>query len=109
MSYRWFVQEVADRAGVSHAEADRAVTETLRALGRRLADVDARAVAAQLPPSLADPFMSHALRRRPADPTSLTANADTRLVRCACRLLAESLDEQARAHLRMQPLTSLFV
>jgi hypothetical protein len=29
-------------------------------------------------------------------------------VRAVCRLLAETLDEQARAHLRMQPLTALF-
>lgn len=111
MSYRWFVLEVARRAGVSNVElAELAVTETLRALGQRLCDIDARAVAAQLPPSLADPFMSAVLQAPSDKPTAatLSTDADMRIVRCACRLLAEMLDEQARAHLRMQPLTALF-
>jgi uncharacterized protein (DUF2267 family) len=110
MSYRWFVQEVARRAGVSYGDAERAVTETLRALGQRLADIDARAVAAQLPPSLADAFMSAVEQASPEEAeAALTEAADRRLVRGACRLLAELLDEQARAHLRMQPLQALFV
>ena len=62
MSYRWFVREVARRAEISDLDVvDQTVTRTLRALGQRLCDIDARAVAAQLPPSLADPFMSAAL------------------------------------------------
>lgn len=108
MSYRWFVLEVARRADIADvALAEIGVTETLRALGQRLCDIDARAVAAQLPPSLADPFMS-AVRQRETPATTLSTDADMRIVRCACRLLAEMLDEQARAHLRMQPLTALF-
>ena len=109
MSYRSFVREVARRAHHADlAETERAVLATLRALSRRLADVDARAVAAQLPPSLADVFMSTS-RADVARPELDVGDVDPRLVRCACRLLAESLDEQARAHLRMQPLIALFV
>jgi hypothetical protein len=84
------------------------VTDVLRALGGRLCDIDAKAVAAQLPPSLADPFLAAALHVRDVDGCSLGTDADERIVRVACRLLAEMLDEQARAHLRMQPLTALF-
>ena len=110
MSYRWFVREVARRAEISDlAVVEQSVTDTLAALGQRLCDIDARAVAAQLPPSLADPFLSAVLSDRCTDRESaLTTGADRRIVRAACRLLAETLDEQARAHLRMQPLTSLF-
>lgn len=109
MSYRWFVTEVARRAEVTDLDfVERSVTDILRALGARLCDIDARAVAAQLPPSLADPFLAAAFADRMTDGNALGTNADGRIVRAACRLLAEMLDEQARAHLRMQPLTALF-
>ncbi len=110
MSYRSFVCEVARRAETPDLTVvEQTVTNTLRALGRRLCDIDARAVAEQLPPSLADTFLSAVLSDRDADVVStLSSRVDSRIVRAACRLLAEMLDEQARAHLRMQPLTALF-
>lgn len=109
MSYRSFVREVARRAEVSDlTRVEQSVTDTLAALGQRLCDIDAQAVAAQLPPSLADPFLSAVLGDRGRAADISTAGDDGRLVRATCRLLAEMLDEQARAHLRMQPLTALF-
>ena len=111
MSYRTlFVEEVARRAEADIAIADRAVIEVLTALGERLRDVDAQAVATQLPASLAGPFLTAARRAAPPEPSfeRRIARTDPRLVRAVCRLLAERLDEQARAHLRMQPLISLF-
>ncbi len=112
MSYCCFVREVARRAENSNLDdVEQSVTRTLAALGQRLCDIDARAVAAQLPPSLAEPFLSASFSHflGDQDPASaLSTSADLRNVRAACRLLAEMLDEQARAHLRMQPLTALF-
>ncbi len=112
MSYRWFVQEVARRAELTDMEAaERAVVETLRGLGWRLSELDARAVASQLPPSLADVFLSAGKSAPELERATavLSQRANDRAVRAACRLLAETLDEQARAQLRMQPLTALFV
>src|SRR5690606_41983772 len=108
MSYRSFVREVARRAEVSDlALVELSVTDTLAALGQRLCDIDAQAVAAQLPPSLADPHLSAVLedRGRTAD---LTTAGDGRLGRATCRLLSEVVRGEARAHLRMQPLNALF-
>lgn len=116
MSYRAFVHEIARRTDVADiTEVEHVVLATLIALGERLRDVDARAVASQLPASLAAPILA-ARHTRDAiiertDVESFErriAPTNPRLVRAVCRLLAESLDEQARAHLRMQPLTALF-
>src|SRR5262245_1447578 len=100
MNYERFVNEVAERAG----SADRTVTEraivlTIRALGRRLRTVDARAVARELP----NPLGSVLLESSGGEECDLADfqrrienGAPPALVRAACRVLVESLDEQAR-------------
>jgi uncharacterized protein (DUF2267 family) len=112
MTYEAFVDEVARRAEMSHRdETERTVMLVLGALAGRLRPVDARAVAARLPPALSQVFRSCASAADPADRRWFErqlGSADERAVRAACRLLAETLDEQARAHLRMQPLAELF-
>lgn len=112
MNYDTFVREVAERAGIpDRTEAERAVMATIEALGRRLREVDARAVANELPTPLANVL----LRSSRGDECSLAdfernlANrAPAPLIRAACQVLAESLDEQGRTQLRIQPLTRLF-
>src|SRR5262245_42942239 len=59
VSYRAFVSEVAQRAGAQNmTEVEQTVLATLMALGERLRDVDARAVAEHLPISLGAPILS---------------------------------------------------
>ncbi len=108
---RGFVEEVVARTGAQDREAvARTVAATLAVLGRRLRPVDARAVAARLDASLA----AHLLESAHADleaaevlrRLSLAGDAG-RIARATCRLLAESLDEQARAQLRMHDLRPL--
>ncbi len=116
MSYRHFVQQVRDKSGLEGDQIERAIAGTLSVLGDRLRSVDAAAVARKLPPELArhlrgrregdvldqrpDTFLSELCRKSGVSPEQM---------RAICRVLAETLDEQARAQLRMQPLSSLFV
>jgi uncharacterized protein (DUF2267 family) len=111
VTYDDWVSEVAARAGAAdRGAAEHAVAATLDALGRRLRPVDARAVANALPARLGAAL----LRSSSGDHGDLDdfqrrlGGVPACLVRAVCRVLAESLDEQARAQLRMQPLTRLF-
>lgn len=121
MNAKGFVEEVAVRVGAEDHEAvARMVAVTLSVLGQRLRPVDARAVAARLPESLAVHLLeSHASGER--SPSSLgwgpeevlrrlgaNDSDDSRMARTVCRVLAEALDEQARAQLRMQDIKPLF-
>ena len=117
MSYEKFVDEVHVRAGtISRQAAERTIAATLQVLGERMSPADAEAVRSQLPQPLAthlqgevvpgdydvDTFLARVrelVRREGAEEHS----------RAVCQLLAEMLDEQARAHLRMQPLSQLFI
>jgi uncharacterized protein (DUF2267 family) len=111
MTYEAFVDEVARRAGVNRQDAEHTVMIVFGALAGRLNKVDAHAVAARLPSTLSQVFCSCASAADPADRRwfeSRLGATNQRVVRAACRLLAETLDEQARAHLRMQPLAALF-
>jgi uncharacterized protein (DUF2267 family) len=121
MSYERFVEEVQHRSGFAHPSvARRAICATLAVLGERLRDVDRRAVAEQLPVELAaaitesaaapctlpvdadlDAFMRHL-------EVHSSAKIDVAQLRAVCQVLAETLDEQARAQLRIQPLNQLF-
>ncbi len=107
-----FVRTVAQRCGVPADERlATTVITILGALARRLRAVDARAVAGQLPAVLAaafDAHHSHDLHDDAALAAALLAGHPQRQVRAVCQLLAESLDEQARAHLRIQPIAALF-
>jgi uncharacterized protein (DUF2267 family) len=114
MSDKHFVEQVAARAGTDdHDLVARAVAATLALLGQRLRPVDARAVASRLPSSLA----LHLLEQGYAGEIDcdemlarLGAVDDTSVpvARAVCRVLAETLDEQARAQLRIQPIRPLF-
>jgi uncharacterized protein (DUF2267 family) len=111
MSYQGFVLEVAERLGWSERDAEHAVATVLEVLGQRLRDVDAEAVAAQLPGELGRRLVAaryeggfdvSEFQRR------ISVDDPLRASRAVCQVLAETLDEQGRAQLRMQPLSSLF-
>jgi uncharacterized protein (DUF2267 family) len=119
LSYRGFVSEVAAELGASEHDAARAIKATLFALGVRLPPSDAAALASRLPSELGCELLS-------CSPAEVSARCDDlrefereivesshgtvelRHCRAVCQVLAAHLDEQARSHLRMQPLTSLF-
>jgi hypothetical protein len=116
VSYSRFIDEVAALCGpIDRATLEKVVVATVRVLGMRLRTVDAEAVAEQLPPNLAEhvraePFHSECCDREFEE---LVADRSSQLatpvaLRVVCRLLAERLNEQARAQLRMQRLSSLF-
>lgn len=99
------------------ARLERAIAATLEALGERLRTPDAEAVARKLPPELGRHLVGGADRpaalEQPADAVvshvCAEAGVATEELRAICRVLAETLDEQGRAQLRMQPLSALFV
>jgi len=121
MSYQRFIDEVQHRAGLSHREvAAKTIRATLVVLGERLREVDRRAIADQLPAELAAAMndsgdTSYGL---PVDADlqtfidrlthHTTARVEVDQLRAVCQVLAETLNEQARAHLRIQPLNQLF-
>lgn len=118
MSYRHFVEQVRDQSGTDDsARIERAIQSTLEVLGERLAHPDARAVAKKLPPELGSHLCAKAHAGAPIAPRPKTtvrevcdeAGVATTELRAICRVLAETLDEQGRAQLRMQPLSALFV
>ena len=110
-----FIAAVAERSGCHDGDRLSAtVVSILGSLAQRLRPIDAREVAKQLPAALAPAFAT-----RVYDDASATAPTELRPgvmqsghpeahVRAVCQVLAESLDEQARAHLRIQPLVTLF-
>lgn len=105
-----FVRDVAERAGLDQETATRVVHATLTVLGRRLRPVDAEAVAKRLPPELAAALLDQPYQGE-CGPEGFLLDAtvaDERAPRAVLRLLAERLDEQARAHLRMMNLRRLF-
>ena len=122
MSYQTFINEVQQRSGLEHPSATRkAIWATLTVLGERLREVDRRAIAAQLPAELApaltdsnttnsdlpvdanlDAFIQHLKRHT-------TTKLEVDQLRAVCQVLAETLNEQARTHLRIQPLNQLFL
>jgi len=116
VNYTRFIDEVAALCGsIDRATLEKVVAATVRVLGMRLRTVDAEAVAEQLPANLAEhvkaePFHSECCDREFEE---LVADRSSQLatpvaVRAVCRLLAERLNEQARAQLRMQRISSLF-
>ncbi len=116
MEYRHFVEEVRNKSGLQGEQIERALAATLSVLGERLRSVDARAVAQRLPPELG----RHLRGRRGAAACDERPDAfvhqlcektgvGVEQMRAICRVLAASLDEQGRAQLRIQPLSSLFV
>jgi uncharacterized protein (DUF2267 family) len=116
VEYRHFVEQVRNKSGLEGEQIERALAATLSVLGDRLRTVDARAVAQRLPPELA----RHLTGRREATVRDERPDAfvhqlcertgvGVEQMRAICRVLAESLDEQGRAQLRIQPLSSLFV
>jgi len=119
VSYRNFVEQVRNKAGLNNGEQiERAIAGTLEVLGERLRDVDAAAVARKLPPELACHLRGRlqpaddALGQRPEvflSELCEKSGVGPEQMRAICRVLAETLDEQGRAQLRMQPLSSLFV
>ncbi len=105
-----FVHDVAERAGLDHETASRVVHATLTVLGRRLRAVDAEAVAKRLPPELGAALLDQPYEGE-CGPEGFLRDApvsDERGLRAVLRLLAERLDEQARAHLRVMNLRRLF-
>ncbi len=116
MSYHHFVEQVRTATGSSDAaRIERAIAATLEVLGERLRTVDAAAVARQLPPELGQFLRGTSELPRSASPHELVqqlcgeAGFAREELRAVCRVLAQTLDEQGRAQLRMQPLASLFV
>jgi uncharacterized protein (DUF2267 family) len=121
VSYQQFVEAVRARTGLESPQVvEGAIAATLAVLGERLRRVDARAVAAELPEPLAQSLLS--AQPAPGEEESIDADelvarvsdrmgapAAARAALATCRVLAERLDEQARTHLRMQPLSPLFV
>jgi uncharacterized protein (DUF2267 family) len=108
--YERFVEEVIERAGsAAREDAEHAIAATLEILGGRLRDVDAEAVATRLPQPLATMLLraqtSSGVTRGSDNPST---TVDMALTRAVCRVLAQTLDEQGRTHLRMQPLSALF-
>lgn len=121
MSYQRFIDKVQQRAGLTHRDlAHTTVVATLVVLGERLREVDRRAIADQLPAELAEAM------NNPGDTTyeipvaadletfidrlahHTTARVKVEQLRAVCQVLAETLNEQARTHLRIQPLNRLF-
>lgn len=107
MTQQSFITQVADRADLEPESAQRAVEETLAILGRRLRRVDAEAVAARLPDDLAEVLLRDA--GDPPSSPSTTEPRDRRVFQTVCRVLTESLDEQARTQLRVHDLRPLMV
>lgn len=118
MSYRLFVEQVQSRSGSSDAlRVERAIAATLELLGQHLRTPDARAVAQKLPPELAchlrgsDEVMEDGIDLRLTELTRICSDEGVASgeLRAVCRVLAETLDEQGRAQLRLLPLgTRLF-
>jgi len=119
VSYRHFVEQVQTNSGINDpARVERAIAATLEVLGERLRTPDARAVADKLPPELACHLTATVHARQQGEGAAPTDVALSRIcsqkgvaaeeLRAVCRVLAETLDEQGRAQLRMQPLTALF-
>ena len=120
MNYDTFVEAVTERARFKkQTAAHELITSTLTLLGGRLRGVDRRAIAAQLPSELARALVSDNMDH----PAPMAADLDTFInelnartaqpvdidqLRGVCQVLAEALDEQARSHLRIQPLNPLF-
>jgi uncharacterized protein (DUF2267 family) len=118
VSYRDFVEQVRTKSGSNDpAHLERAIAATIEALGERLRAPDAEAVARKLPPELARHLKPSRERTVAAEHapdavvSQVCSEAGVRAeeLRAICRVLAETLDEQGRAQLRMQPLSSLFV
>ncbi len=121
MNYQRFIDEVQQRSGLTHREvAHKTIVATLVVLGERLREVDRRAIADQLPAELAaamndsvdtsyEPPVDADLQTfidRLAHHTTTRVRIDQ--LRAVCQVLAETLNEQARTHLRIQPLNQLF-
>ncbi len=116
--YQEFVNDVAKRSGLERREdVEEAIRSTLAVLAERIRPIDARAVAAQLPPELAGELTSQV--RASEDELELTTplrlldricertGLNERQATIVFRMLAEALDEQARTQLRMHPLGAL--
>ena len=113
MSYEDYVSQGAERMGCRYSDAERAVATVIEVLGQRLSKADAAVVGAQLPKAIGEQLVSaqyeggfdlFEFERR----VSAVDCERLRTSRAVCQLVAETLDEQGRAQLRMQPLSSLF-
>jgi uncharacterized protein (DUF2267 family) len=107
-----FIETVAAQLGQARsADLERQVLVVLSLVGARLPEADAKAVAARLPRRLGRALTAG--DRGPEDVRSLrTALAERsvseRVCRATCQVLAVAVGEQGRAHLRVQPLGTMF-
>jgi uncharacterized protein (DUF2267 family) len=100
---------VAERAGIEPEAAATVVEATLTALAERLLDLDARALAARLPPSWASllarggsgDFDPDGLYTRVRLKTGLTPGQALERAQVVCQVLALALDETGRKHLAL--------
>lgn len=108
-SYASIVHAVAERARLDEETAARALHATLAIVGRRLRRVDAEVVASRLPPELGAALLDQPYEGACSAEEMLQRSevSDERLSNTIIRVLAERLDEQARAQLRVMNLRKL--
>lgn len=108
-----FIARVADRMRTRRsADLDRQVRVVLALLGARLERADVSAVAAQLAPDTAQALTAHPDAPKAVELQAFVAAVSARHVtdrtaRATCLVLAETLNEQGRCHLRLAPLQQL--
>lgn len=109
-----FVCEVAQRGDLPIAEAPRVVNSVVRLIGARLPEADAREVARRLPEPIGERLCAASANHESTELRGRLVEAgrreglSERQLRATCQVVAETVDEQARAALRMQPEIDVF-
>ena len=107
MDAAWVIKEVCGRSGVDATEAERVIVATLESLAERLLDIDAKAIAARLPPVWAQhlarggnqEFDIDGLYTRVSERTGLWLEEALELTQVVCQAFSGALDSIGRQHL----------
>ena len=111
MTYKSFIERVRERTGCESREAaELAIAATVEVVGQRLINMDKRFVASQLPKSVAEWLLTHReqedfdlgeLYQRVSEREAVSLGFAMEHAQVVCQVLAESVDREGLAHLRL--------